>query len=37
MIARNFPEYFREEYPAFVSFIEEYYKFLDTTYSGNIL
>lgn len=37
MVARNFPEYFREEYPAFVSFIEEYYKFLDTTYSGNIL
>jgi len=35
-IARQFPEFFREEYSAFVTFVEEYYKYLDTTYVGNL-
>ena len=35
-IARNFPEFVREEYPLFVKLVEEYYRFLDTTNIGNI-
>ena len=35
-IARNFPEFVREEYPLFVKLVEEYYKFLDTTYAGDL-
>lgn len=35
-VARNFPEFIREEYPLFVKLVEEYYKFLDTTYVGQI-
>ena len=35
-IARNFPEFVREEYPLFVKLVEEYYRYLDTTNIGNI-
>lgn len=35
-IARNFPEFIREEYPLFVKLVEEYYRFLDTTNVGNV-
>lgn len=35
-VARNFPEFIREEYPLFVKLVEEYYKFLDTTYAGQL-
>ena len=35
-IARNIPEFAREEYPLFVKLMEAYYKFLDTTYSGDV-
>lgn len=35
-VARQFPEFFREEFGSFVVFVEEYYKYLDTTYAGNL-
>lgn len=35
-IARNIPEFAREEYPLFVKLMEEYYRYLDTTYSGDV-
>ena len=35
-IARNIPEFAREEYPLFVKLMEEYYRYLDTTYAGNV-
>lgn len=34
--AKQFPEFFREDYQSFVQFIDLYYQFLDTTYSGNL-
>lgn len=38
LINKLFPEFYREEYPALVEFIEAYYEFLNTeTFSGKIL
>ena len=34
--AKQFPEFFREDYQSFIQFIDLYYQFLDTTYVGNL-
>lgn len=34
--SKQFPEFFRDDYPAFVQFIDLYYQYLSSTYSGNI-
>ena len=33
LINRQIPEYIREEYPAFINFVEAYYEFLETKQS----
>ena len=34
LISRQLPEYIREEYPAFINFVEAYYEFLETKQSS---
>ena len=35
LINRQIPEYIREEYPAFINFVEAYYEFLETKQSSS--
>jgi len=34
IVARQLPEFIRDEYPSFVSFVEAYYAYLDANYNG---